>query len=268
MSQRTFGEIVGMEPVVPVSPHVDDIVVTEDGIYAARCDSYADCRGNYHSSDDDRNEADVEIVTEILNNRDEWIREYTTGNDDYADMYAHVMCEDRASVAHHIREWFDDGDIVDMVDGLINDGHIELPDDTDSWDYAEELVDSLSMNQLSDAMIDDCIDMMGYEYEGSEYAAYFGEGICLGSFAIDEYENQIDLTLSDELLELHDQGKLADIVACVDCECHVNMDGYSKDAKYPCIYTYHYPGGQWQFIVDYETAYDIAIEKLLDILRP
>ena len=243
--QKTFGPVVGMEPEVPVGTHASDMVVCSDNTEMLILDAFKDCRGNYHSTSDDRHDADVAIVTEILENVDKWVTEYTTENTDYADGYSH--CVDERS-----HNWGD----------LFEDWIKENRDDYDDYDDYATIITKMVENADSD----DCEP----EYNRNEYASYSGDGCCVDSYAIGEYEEQIDINEFPELKALHDELRLDDILDDVNCDAYVSRSyrreknektghyenvgretymPYEHNANHPTFETYHTPGGRWDWVI-------------------
>lgn len=266
MMQRTFGPIVGLDPMVPVGPHPDDNVICSDGTDCKRSEAFIDCQGDPHSNDEDRIEQDVAIVTDILGKEDEWVTEYCTENDDYTSAYDCIVDEDRHTHAGHVEQWLRDkyGDIS---------GYTKFDD---------------NMKELVDAVVEEIDGPFNcdiYEYDSSDYNCYSGSGCCLCSIEIGEYENQIDFDRHPALQVLHDKGILDDILDDVNCDVYVNRnrrreknektgyyepvgrETYGADAEYPNILAYHNPGGQWHFIVDAEIMDQCVTEAIITLCR-
>lgn len=248
MTQRTFGETVGMEPIVPCRPHCDDIVICADGTELRRGDAWLDCRDNPHGSEEERDEADLTIVEEILNGVDEWVTEYCTENGDYADGYAHIVCEVSHDCPVAVKEWIED-----------------------NYDYSDDVVD-----QLVDAV---CEDLDGEfdceaEFNRNEYACYSGDGCCLWGTDIGEYEEQVGISTFPEFVKLADEGRIVGLLERVNCDAYVSSSGLkwlqrdlTEGRDYPCFYTYHCPGGRWDFVVPADRMRQAVSNGIIGLCR-
>lgn len=259
--QQTFGDIVGMDSNVPTRPHADDWVECSDGSVRREAEVFYDCRDNAHGTEEDRHEADATIVTEVLDGVAKWAEEYCTENTDYADGYAHVLCECSHEWPQHVKEWIEDSHCLDYDDCI------------------DELVTAVC--EELDA------DDAEATYNGSDYGGYSGEGCCLDGFKIEEYEEQIDISCHDELQELHNQARLDDVLDDVkDYEFYLHRSrrreknectGYYEDvgrktympyehnAKHPTFEITVGISGGWDFVVSKERmdeAVAIAITEL------
>jgi len=260
--QKTFGPEFGLEPVVPVGPHPDDDIICEDGWICKRRDAFVDCKGGLHSNDDDRFDANVTIVTEFFDSVDEWVCEYATENEDYADGYAHIVDELSHDWPDRVEEWVRD-----------NYGNYYGSVDFDLDAVVKSICDEL----------DGCSECE-VEYERSDYAAYSGSGCCLFSFDIGEVEEQTDINAHPVLKGLHDAGELDDILDHVKSDAYISRsrrrvkneetgyyepvgretyDPYGSD--YPDILSYHCPGGQWQFVVPADRMKELADAAICQI---
>jgi len=259
--QATFGETVMMSPFVPVRAHPDDQVVCSDGNTISHCEVCYDCRGGAHSNDQDCHDANVTIVTDILNEEDEWTCEYCTENEDFADPYFCIVDETKSEHADIVERWLED-----------------------NWgNYLS------SMEELVDAVVDGidgsfhCCEAV---YQRSDYGCYAGDGCCLFSTTIDEYENQVDFERRPALQELHDKGVLDDILDDVNSDAYVcrsrrrekneetgmyeyvgreTYDPHGSD--YPSLMLYHNPGGCWHLIVNADTMKEVIIEAIIRLCR-
>lgn len=252
--QMTFGDIVGMESVVPPATLPDDDIVCEDGIICKHCDAWYDCKGKAWSNEDMRNDRDAEIVTDLLMDLDKWVTEYTTENDDYADGYECCVSETSHEWPEYIEEWLDNDDIdySEYKDKLVEYICYELKDWGD-WDW---------------------------HYMSNEYARWTGGGVCLFSVGIGEHEEQVEVMNYPELAALHKQGRLDDVLDNVNCDVYVSRHcrrvkneetgyyedvgrktymPYTRDAEHPDLLCYHSPGGAWHAVVD-----DERIEELVE----
>ena len=264
MHQRTFGENVGMEPVVPCTWHRDDIVECSDGTRLPHVDAVEDCRGGFHSNLEDMNEANVEIVTEVLDSIVQWAEEYCTENTDYADGYYCILEESSYNWTDIVEDWI----------------YNSYPDDCRFSTYVlKDLVAQVIEN------IDAGFDCE-VEYNSSEYSRYTGNGCCLDGFDIGEYEEQVDITCFDELKELHLRGELDN---CLDC---YNGDGYvsrqqrreknEKTGHYENVgretydpydrgdttfEMYMNPGGRWDFVVPADRMEELVTESIIQLCQ-
>jgi len=261
--QKTFGSIVGMDSIVPVGPHHDDVIVCSNGAECSRSEAFYDCRNNPHFTEKDRLDADVAIVTDILDGADQWVCDYCTGNVDYADGYDCIVSERRHNWPDRIEEWLraNYGDIY---------GHTDFDDRMQ--DVVEFICDRLEDHDYFEPI-----------YGANDYAAYSGEGLCLDSFGIREIEEQTDISAFSELQILHDSKKLDDILDYYKGDAYIDRskrrvkneetgyyeyigretyDPYNSDC--PSITTYHNPGGQWHFIVPMDCMKDIVMDALLE----
>lgn len=246
--QRTFGTIVGMESVVPSGPHPDDIVVSADGVEFRRGDAYLDCRGCAHSSDEDRDEANLRIVAEVLDGIDEWVSEYCRENGDYASGYDHIVQEVSHDWPGPVEEWI-----------------------RDNYDYSDDVVGKL-VDAVCEAL-DGSFDAEA-QFNGNEYAAYSGDGCCLWGTDIGEYEEQVDISYHKEFAALAESGELVDYLGRVNCNAYVSSSGLqwlqrdlTEGRDYPCFYTYHMPGGRWDWVVSAERMRELVCEAIIDICR-
>ncbi len=224
---------------------------------------FNDCRGNTHNTNEERHGTDVEIVTEVLMGVSKWVHKYTTENGDYPDGYDYIIDEMSHDWAKKAKDYV-----------------LSAFEDCNNYDeFAES----------SDKIVEDvCGSLQGSfhcepEYTSSDYACYSGPGLCLYQFDIGEYEEQVDISQFDELQTLHDAGILDDILDDVNCDCYVSRQcrreknektgkyenvgretyrPYKHNDKYPCLITYHMPGGQWMWVVPKECIDDLIQEAI------
>lgn len=248
---------------VPTAPHPDDIVECSDGRVCSRRDALVDCDGGYHSDDEDRHEANVEIVSEFLDGVDKWSEKYHTEDGDYADGASYIVDEVSYDWPGRVEEWIE-GEYGD------NYGH------TNHDDYLDELVKHVCERLDSD----DCES----EYNASEYACYSGDGCCLYSLDIGECEDQIEINKIPALKHLHDCGELDDVLDNINCDAWVRRSyrrekdeetGYYMsvgretympygDRDDPDLLVGTAPGGQWQYVVPAEKMRELVEEFLAD----
>ena len=256
--QRTFGEIVGLDPVVPTRRHPDDLVECSDGSMIAHSEAFYDCNDCPHSNEEDRHEAEVEIVTEILDGVAKWACEYATENDDYTSGYDHIISEVSHEWPELVTDWLDANHNGYATDALVG----EVCDGLDgSWDGE-------------------------WHYNSNEYAAYSGPGCCLWGFDIGEVEEQVDINGHPALKELHDCGRLNDLLDDYNGDLYVSRsrprvkneetgryeyvgrehyDQYGSD--HPDILGYVCPGGRWDFVVPDERMRELTTEAIIQLCR-
>jgi hypothetical protein len=242
--QRTFGALVEMEEVVPTKRHNEDCVECSDGSICLHRDVCYDTKGSAHSNEDDAMEADVTIVEEILNGVEKRATE-NTKNTDYADGCVHIVDEMSHEWRKHVDEWVR--------------AYLGIEDDI--------------VNQIVDSVFED-LDVSfdaEPEYHHNEYATYGGKGCCLASFEIGEIEEQVDIFAFDVLKDLHDEGRLDDVLDHVNCDLYISRDrrrernektGYYEpvgresynlyNRDHPHLNGYTSPGGQWMWVVSQE----------------
>ena len=104
--QRTFGEVVGMEPKMPVGSHRDDWVFCSDDSLCRLENAFEDCSGSYHSNEEDCLESNVTILTEFLDGVAEWSCTYARENDDFASGYFGILSEGSHDWPNRVEEWF------------------------------------------------------------------------------------------------------------------------------------------------------------------
>lgn len=259
--QRTFGPAVGLAPVVPVEKRTYDQRTCSDGVTRMHDDVFYDSRDNAHGTGEERHKADVAIVTEILMQEDEWIRAYTNGqcgNTDYIDGYRYIVGETDDSWPRSVKDWIQD-----------------------NYDHTLEVDEELT------SRICEALDLNDFEpeFNDREFRAYSGDGCCLNGWAIDEYENQIDIADHRELQVLHDQRRLDDILDDVNCDVIIHRrrkrtlvkdtgryestgrETYDPDSRWPDLLACHSPGGRWDWVVSADSMRRLYHAALVDYLR-
>jgi len=223
--------------LVPVGPHRDDRVVCSDGTECARHEALADVNGGLHYYDEDRREANQDIVNELIDACCAGADEYTE-HEDYGNGYAHCVRECHHNWADRIDEWLD-GQCVDY-----------------SGDVRKAMVES--------------IGQLAYDFDEfeaihcrNEYADYSGEGCCLDSMEIGEIEEQVDIDGVPAFVELHEAGELEGHLedyngdACLYCNDRYDAaSGRRVKTGYVsgnCFSFHTMPGGQWHYVVSKET---------------
>lgn len=200
--QKTFGDIVGLPPVVPTAQLPDDYIGTEDGENILRKDAFVDCAGKYWSSQENRDESNVTIVEDILNRVYQWNYDYSTDNSDYADSYYYIIQEDD-NVKSAFKDYFDSFDFDGFVEKTFGVG-VTVDKKKVLREFYNEIADYASTS-----------------YDCNEYASFDGDGVCIASFDIGEVEFEIDFRDFPELAKLHESGELDDILDRVDSDCYV-----------------------------------------------
>jgi hypothetical protein len=232
--------------LVPVAPHRDDIIETEDGEFIRYGDiEYTDCRGRVFSNEEDRDDSDDDIVREILDAQDEWIGDYVS-SDDYGDGYAYVVCEDTYRWKDPVREWICDNysDGGRYSSRSIFDGELE-----------DALVDGLIEN-LDDYNLEAC-------YNSNEYACYSGSGCAVDSFEVGEYEDQIDVNGRDEFEVLYEEGRLRDCLNRYNGDLCVRCDNHDLREPYPCFYGYSNGWGRWHYVFSDESMEQALVAAII-----
>jgi len=247
--QMTFaGNLIDVQRFLP-----GQMVLTEDTQNEIEYSkAFTDANGLPFEFEANRDESDVAIVRDELNGAEEWVKEYVTENSDYADGYHHIVHETR-------QEW--NGIVEDYLDTEFGNA-----DDFDK--LVEYVVDNL----------DD--DDYEAEYNSSDYGKYNGDGCSLWGFKIEEYEEQIDVTCFDGIHELHNQGRLDDVLDQLDREFCIHRSRrreknketghyepvgratYGADSEYPTFEIYTYPGGGWDFVVSKERMDELVAEYI------
>lgn len=253
--QRTFGKIVGMDDNVPVGPHYDDHVECSDGNTICHGEVFYDCRNNPHSNPNDQHEANITIVEEILTAEDVWVTEYCTENDDYANGYAHLLNEDSIRSKDCVEDWV-----------------------AENYDYESE-----TANLVAEQVWEDLKGSFDVEpeYDANEYSCYTGEGCCLASYEIGEYENQVDFDRHPELQRLHDCDELDNVLDSVNCDVsvyrfksrefidgqfkYVGRETYKGFNGSDHVMTYHSPGGQWHWVVSADRMHEAVEDAIIEI---
>jgi len=264
--QRTFGEIVGMEPKMPVGSHRDDWVFCSDDSLCRLENAFADCNGNHHSNEEDCLESNVTILTEFLDGVVKWSEEYATENTDYADGYCHLVDEGSHDWPDRIDEWLE-RNFADRC------GHSKYDD------CKKELIQAIC-EELDGKW--DCEP----EYCGNEYSSYSGKACCLDSFEVGECEEQLSIADHPILRILHDQGTLDDCLDQYNGDGHISRDRrrvkneetgcyervgretydpYGSD--YPDVMLYTNPGGKWDFVVSEERMNELLISAIITVCR-
>jgi hypothetical protein len=249
----------------PVAPHRDDVVECSDGSDCSREEALADCRGEYHRTDEERHDADVTIVEEVLDEAVKWADDYCTGNSDYPDGYFGIVDE----LSH---EW------PDRVEEWVRNEWGDYYGRTELDDCIGEVVKMVCAELDADFHCEP-------EYNGSDYSGYSGDGCCLWGFKIEENEEQIGVLDSPELSVLHEQRRLDDVLDSVNCDAYVSRSQrrekneetgyyenvgrqtympYPHNEEYPTFEIYHGVSGGWDFVVSAEDMNRLLSNAILE----
>lgn len=258
--QRTFGENIGLEPIVPVSTHPEDPIECADGTVCHRDDVFFAVDGKAYTSEQGRDEAEVEIVKAILGGQEKWVESYTSGeyNNDYGDGYAYVAGE--MDYRYAVEQWVEDYDT-------------SLPKPySKRYDgpYLKRIVDSMTQ-QIADAGEWDSV------FHASEYACYSGDGICIWSAEVGEQEDQIEVCSHAALDYLNDEERLESILEQLDGDfCLHRLSKYNEETEertydkfvrhgsFTAIFN---PGGQWQYVVSVANAKLYPANAICELCR-
>ena len=259
MMQRTI-KGCGLDAVVPTRAHPDDEVICEDGWICKHSEALWDCKGRAWGAAGLCHDANVEVVTDLLNGVDEWVTEYCTGNTDYASAYDHIVNE----TSH---DW------PDIIERWVRDHYGDRMGHTEFDDRMDEVVKSVCEE------LDGGYDCEAH-YQRSDYDCWHGPGCCLWSTDIGEHEEQIEIASYPELQDLHDRGILDDVLDDVNCDVHVSRDRrrvkneetgryeyvgretYDRGNGHPYLMTYHMVPGCWHWVVDEERMNELVDEAL------
>lgn len=253
MLQRTLNDC-GLPELVETRLHPEDIVTCVDGTELKLKDAFTDVEGNYYTNEDDVFDAHVQFVEDILNNVAKQVEEYTQ-SEDYAEAYLCILGE-----------------------GCYKEKLVEYI--TDNTDCSAELAESIS--EFIDE--DDITFDIEFKYQYSEWGSYDGPGLCLDSFGIGEYEEQVDIDSVPTLKALHELGVLDDILDKVNCDAYVSRDrSRVKDEdtgtyvykgrdtynpynrEHPDLTCYVLCGGSWHFIITPERIDEIFQAALTNV---
>ena len=247
MQQTTFGEIVGLEPLVPVKrmPTVEMMLGGPD--------EYFDIEGNPVEDEESVFEANADCVKKILDAECEWYEDYVKG-DDYGSEYAYIAGECGRT------DWHDD--VAEWVEN--NYSNYAGFDDW-SGEMTRAIIDGVDLRNECEAI-----------YGPNEYAAYSGDGVCVYSLDIGECEHQIDVSYHPILDELNDRGELEAILEDVEGSGDWGLHNHARwDAKRGrrdgteyvhggCLSMYVSPGGQWYLVIPHSRIEELAEEFLTD----
>jgi len=188
MMQRTFGAVVGLDPVVPTRPHPEDEVVCKDtGETKALRDCILAADGTVFEDHDERFEYDAGLVKVILESHIEWDDEYHQSND-CADNYHFLVGEDSSTISEALTYWAD--------------SHT----DSDSDDYP------LLMRE---AVCRDILEQLEVKILRG-HSTYDAPDITLGDYEVGETEVHVDIANNDVLAALVARGDLESILESLD----------------------------------------------------
>lgn len=228
--------------LVPVGPHRDDIIETEDGEFIRYGDiEYTDCRGRVYHDEELRDDANDDIVRELLDSRDEWIGDYVA-SDDYGESYAYVVFEDSAY------RW------RDRIDEWLEDNHSNY-----SVELSRELINGIIENLNG-------FDLEAH-YDPNEYACWHGSGCAVDSLEVGEYEDQIGVSDYPEFEALHEDGLLEDCLERYNGNLCINTYGRDLSGAYPCFYGYSGGWGRWHYVFSDEAMENALCEAIIAYCR-
>ncbi len=192
--QQTFGDVMGMDPMMPTRHHPNDMIVCEDTSDSVR---YADC--HFAADDtafedrDERDEYDLEALRAFFEGLVEWSDEYR-GSQDCADDYAFLVSENPGCMLDNVKEWID-------------------------YNYDDH-------RNFDARMIDDiCTDLVGYTEMKISHGCFGSSdhAVTFDSFDCGEVEEQIEVSGHDLLIALHGRGDLEGMLGelegefCIHC---------------------------------------------------
>jgi hypothetical protein len=202
--QTTFPNM-GLDPVMPIAPHPNDLVICEDtGKYKRRADCLHSPDGTHFDDDEELAEHNEDAVDEFLNGVIEWSDEYHA-SEECGGQYGYLLGENPVQMRDNIRYALEElTDRIDFTDEFLND-----------------MIDDL----------DDCIDF-------TCTSSCFGssnQDVVFDSFDCGEVEEQIDINDVPLLAALHDEGKLEGILESLDrefCFGRTNIRVCDDDGKF------------------------------------
>jgi hypothetical protein len=242
--------------LVPVVAHRDDVVECSDGTECRREEVLVDCRGKYHRDEDAVRDANDEIVKELLDAEDVWIGEYVA-SDDYGAGYAYLVSECSHGWGDRVGEWLDDNY-------------------TDGEGWSRRPICNGNVREAIIAHIVENIDWSDYEphYQSDEYSRWYGDGCCLDSFEVGEYEDQIEVSSRVEFKALAESGELE---GCLDryngdlyikCDDHYDRelgrrvrDGYISFGNF---YGYSTGWGRWHYVVSVDRMKELVCAAIVE----
>lgn len=278
-----------MGEVVPVGVHPTDKVLCSDDEVRRKLDAYVDLKGEYHSTDEDRDEVDEGIVHSAIDEACMYTDDYTT-NPDYAEGYS-CLVDDACNWSGDITEWVEANlpDIGDMLveayaanttpeawDDYMDDNGLDVYEDIEN--ELERIGSELSVDEMIEAVCRNILDFSDYdfEYSANEYACYTGPGCCIGSFEIGEVEEMRAISDFEGFTELHEQGRLEGFFDTYNGDaCLYEHSRYDENTKRrvktgylsgDTLTYYSLPGGQWHFVVDANVLEQLVRDVCIDML--
>lgn len=296
--QKTI-EGCGLDPLVPSARLADDMVETLEGGLVRHADAVYDCQGHAHSATVDCHDADVEIVTDLLNGVEKYVCEYTSEGD-YPDAYFGCVKESGHDWSDLVKGWVNSNGI-EWLD-IMETAYVanELDDDFDLEDFnsnfkggsatdvvafsSDDFIKEFYTEPDGDKVIEWIVGELDAsfdcepEYDRGDWGCYQGDGCCLASYPIGEYEEQIDLACYPELQSLHDKGLLDEVLDDVNCDLYISRnrprvkneetghyeykgkETYDNGHGHPCLLGYCEPAGQWHFVVESDRMFELLAE--------
>lgn len=203
------------------------------------------------------NESKLERLTDYLDSVGQWVEEYVFENSDFADSYYCLVTEDQINFRESVREW-------------VHDNYEQFDDS-----FADKVWERIDPGFDAET-----------ETDRNEYAEYSRDGCCIGSFAIDEYEEQLDFSDNSILTELHESGDLDDYLDCYRGDVYPcrskRRERRESDGRYENVgretynpYNHKNPtlevivgvGGQVRFVIPAERMRELVTETVLQIAR-
>jgi len=239
--QRTL-QGCGLSPLVDTCYLPNDPVQCTDGtVVPHQYVSYGH-DGVAYSDEEQRHEAECEYVKDVLDKAGEWAADYTSSQD-FGDEYCYLGAEDSYRWPELMREWMDE---QGEFSGMLSDRFIDrLCDNVDQ--YAIEA-----------------------KYDSNEYAAYYGNGCELYSFAVGEHHDQFELSNDEGLARLEQEGRLEDILGDIYRDLDVCIGSWNSEyrvqgGEYPYLDVISNPGGVWHMFVSEENMRAAITATVLEV---
>jgi hypothetical protein len=209
MPQTTFGEVVGLDPVMPIAPHPNDIVDCEDsGSQMRRADCLEAADGTFWEDEHGRAVHEEQLVREYLDGVIEWSDEYNASSEN-VDQYGYLIYENPQCYRESIKEALEDALYgCDDLDFLTDD----------------------AIDTVFEALED---KMVGKSTSG--YSSPSGIDVTFNSFDWGEVEEQVDINEIDLLSALHKRDDLEEILDSLDnefCLYRYVRSVYDDDGKF------------------------------------
>jgi len=208
LEQRTFKDM-GKLPVLPIAPHLDDMVICENmGEWKRRGDCLEAADGSHWNDDEDLEDCNEHLVREYLEGVIEWSDEYRA-SEDCGDGYAYLIGENRERMEENVNEW--------------------LEDNVENYEGCPDLI--------FDDIIDELFDLAEFDCSRGCFSSPKHD-VNFESFDVGEVEEQIDIDQIPLLKVLHDRGALEGILEEVASDCGLyrwNRDPYIEGDEHPTI---------------------------------